>query len=138
MRLKIAVSVVRIRPRAPFSAGEWFVCFASSAGADIRRIVAAGGGTQGSLWLQIVSDATGLAQEVPQTTIGASYGAAFLAAVATADGISPRITDWNPVAETIRPDAAVAAAASTGRPPSAGCPRSSSVGGTRARSCARR
>ncbi|MEV1131923.1 FGGY family carbohydrate kinase [Agromyces sp. NPDC049794] len=80
-----------------------------AAGADIRRIVAVGGGTQGSLWLQIVSDATGLAQEVPQTTIGASYGAAFLAAVATADGISPRITDWNPVAETIRPDAAVAA-----------------------------
>ena len=80
-----------------------------AAGADIRRIVAVGGGTQGSLWLQIVSDATGLAQEVPQTTIGASYGAAFLAAVATADGIPPRITDWNPVAETIRPDAAVAA-----------------------------
>jgi xylulokinase len=80
-----------------------------AAGADIRRIVAVGGGTQGSLWLQVVSDATGLAQEVPQTTIGASYGAAFLAAVATADGIPPRITDWNPVAQTVRPDAAVAA-----------------------------
>ncbi|WP_435748058.1 FGGY-family carbohydrate kinase [Microbacterium sp. PMB16] len=79
-----------------------------AAGADIRRIVAVGGGTQGRLWLQIVSDVTGLVQEVPQTTIGASYGAAFLAATATADdGAAPVITAWNPIAETIRPDAAL-------------------------------
>lgn len=81
-----------------------------AAGADIRRIVAVGGGTQGRLWLQIVSDVTGLVQEVPATTIGASYGAAFLAAVATAesvataDGEAPNIAAWNPVTETIRPD----------------------------------
>lgn len=78
-----------------------------AAGADIRRIVAVGGGTQGELWLQIVSDATGLVQEVPRTTIGASYGAAFLAAGAvTEGGDGPRITDWNPVASTVRPDPA--------------------------------
>lgn len=77
-----------------------------AAGADIRRIVAVGGGTQGALWLQIVSDATGLVQEVPRTTIGASYGAAFLAAAAVAPaGESPRIADWNPVAETVAPEA---------------------------------
>ncbi|WP_136057518.1 FGGY family carbohydrate kinase [Microbacterium sp. K24] len=76
-----------------------------AAGADIRRIVAVGGGTQGRLWLQVVSDITGLVQEVPATTIGASYGAAFLAATATADaGAAPVITDWNPIAETIAPD----------------------------------
>lgn len=76
-----------------------------AAGADIRRIVAVGGGTQGSLWLQIVSDATGLVQEVPRTTIGASYGAAFLAASAiAAEGAAPRIADWNPIAATIVPD----------------------------------
>lgn len=75
-----------------------------AAGADIRRIVAVGGGTQGRLWLQIVSDVTGLVQEVPEITIGASYGAAFLAAVATADGPRPEITAWNPVSERIRPD----------------------------------
>ena len=75
------------------------------AGADIRRIVAVGGGTQGRLWLQIVSDATGLVQEVPATTIGASYGAAFLAATAVGvDGHAPRIEQWNPVAERIEPD----------------------------------
>lgn len=76
-----------------------------AAGADIRRIVAVGGGTQGRLWLQIVSDATGLVQEVPATTIGASYGAAFLAASAVAPpGEAPAIDDWNPVAETITPN----------------------------------
>ncbi|WP_336628007.1 MULTISPECIES: FGGY-family carbohydrate kinase [unclassified Microbacterium] len=79
------------------------------AGADIRRIVAVGGGTQGRLWLQIVSDATGLAQEVPQITIGASYGAAFLAAGAVTDR-APAIADWNPVVTTIAPDPALASA----------------------------
>ncbi|MDR2997728.1 MAG: sugar kinase, partial [Microbacterium sp.] len=78
-----------------------------AAGADIRRIVAVGGGTQGRLWLQIVSDVTGLVQEVPKTTIGASYGAAFLAAVAVADGDVPLITDWNPVTDRIEPDPSV-------------------------------
>lgn len=76
-----------------------------AAGADIRRIVAVGGGTQGALWLQIVSDATGLTQQVPQTTIGASYGAAFLAATAIAEpGTAPRIADWNPIVQTITPN----------------------------------
>ncbi|WP_341947287.1 FGGY family carbohydrate kinase [Microbacterium sp. LWH11-1.2] len=81
-----------------------------AAGADIRRIVAVGGGTQGRLWLQVISDVTGLDQEVPETTIGASYGAAFLAATATAGtGAAPLIADWNPVAETVHPDAALRA-----------------------------
>jgi len=77
-----------------------------AAGADIRRIVAVGGGTQGRLWLQVVSDVTGLVQEVPATTIGASYGAAFLAASAVG---SPRIEDWNPIVERIEPDPAARA-----------------------------
>ena len=77
-----------------------------AAGADIRRIVAVGGGTQGQLWLQVVSDVTGLVQEVPATTIGASYGAAFLAASAIADPeAAPVITDWNPITQTITPNA---------------------------------
>jgi len=80
-----------------------------AAGADIRRVVAVGGGTQGELWLQIVSDVTGLPQEVPAKTIGASFGAAFLAATATADE-PPRIADWNPIARTIHPDPAATAA----------------------------
>lgn len=75
------------------------------AGAVIERIVAVGGGTQGQLWLQIVSDVTGLVQEVPRTTVGASYGAAFLAAVAVSEpGEAPRLETWNAVEMTIVPD----------------------------------
>ncbi|MBV0895880.1 FGGY-family carbohydrate kinase [Microbacterium sp. NC79] len=73
-----------------------------AAGAHIERIVAVGGGTQGQLWLQIVSDVTGLVQEVPATTIGASYGAAYLAAQAISDD-KQSITDWNPVTTRIAP-----------------------------------
>ena len=75
-----------------------------SAGAAIHRIVAVGGGTQGRLWTQIVSDVTGLTQAVPRLTIGASYGAAFLAATAiAARGALPSITEWNPVVSTVEP-----------------------------------
>lgn len=76
------------------------------AGADIRRVVAVGGGTQGRLWLQIVSDVTGLEQDVTEVTIGASYGAAFLAATARAHvsgGRAPHIDEWNPVTRRISP-----------------------------------
>jgi len=79
------------------------------AGADIQRVVAVGGGTQGRLWLQIVSDVTGLVQEVPEVAIGASYGAAFLAAGAVADP-APRIEEWNLVVTTIVPDPTLAPA----------------------------
>ncbi|WP_433363611.1 FGGY-family carbohydrate kinase [Actinoplanes sp. CA-142083] len=64
----------------------------------VRRVVAVGGGTQGGLWTQIVSDVTGLAQIVPRVTTGAAYGAAFLAAQ-TAD-----ISAWNPAASVVEPD----------------------------------
>lgn len=74
------------------------------AGARIDRIVAVGGGTQGKLWLQVISDVTGLLQEVPKTTIGASYGAAFLAACAANPQDPPTIEAWNPIAETIEPN----------------------------------
>lgn len=76
-----------------------------AAGAKIERIVAVGGGVQGQLWLQIVSDVTGLVQEVPQVTIGASYGAAYLAAGAVADE-APSIAEWNPVVTRIEPNPA--------------------------------
>lgn len=74
------------------------------AGARIERVVAVGGGTQGDLWPQIVSDVTGCEQVVPTTTIGASYGGAYLAARAVAD---VRIEDWNPPSAVLRPDPSV-------------------------------
>lgn len=70
------------------------------AGGVVERVVAVGGGTQGDLWLQIVSDVTGLTQQVPTTTIGASYGAAFLAATALSD---VDIAIWNPIRRTVEP-----------------------------------
>lgn len=78
-----------------------------AAGAAIRRVVAVGGGTQGELWTQIVSDVSGIEQVVPTHTIGAAYGDAYLATrlVGEAD-----ITDWNPPARIVRPDTASAPA----------------------------
>ncbi|BDI22090.1 FGGY-family carbohydrate kinase [Herbiconiux sp. L3-i23] len=78
----------------------------TAAGAPIERIVAVGGGTKGSLWTRIVSDVTGLPQVIPEKTIGASYGAAFLAATARGD---VDIDAWNPPAETVEPDPEAAA-----------------------------
>ncbi|MER7397847.1 FGGY-family carbohydrate kinase [Streptomyces sp. NPDC000151] len=75
-------------------------------GGDIRRVVAVGGGTQGGLWTQIVSDVTGRAQEVRATSIGASYGGALLAAQLIGDA---RIDAWNPVRETVVPQPGAAA-----------------------------
>ena len=51
----------------------------SDMGALPRRLVAVGGGAKNPLWLQIVSDVSGLPQDVPERTIGASYGDAFMA-----------------------------------------------------------
>ncbi|WP_327659289.1 MULTISPECIES: FGGY-family carbohydrate kinase [unclassified Streptomyces] len=72
-----------------------------AAGGDIRRVVAVGGGTQGRLWTQIVSDVTGRTQEMRTTSVGASYGGALLAAQLVTD--DARIDDWNPVAERLAP-----------------------------------
>ena len=71
-----------------------------AAGAPIHRVFAVGGGTQGALWTQIVSDVTGLSQVIPSTSIGASFGAAFLAA-STVQSVS--IESWNPPAELRTP-----------------------------------
>jgi xylulokinase len=72
-----------------------------AAGADVTRVVAVGGGTTGSLWTQIVSDVTGLRQELNRTTIGASYGAAYLAA----NSLTVQdIAAWNPATRVYTPD----------------------------------
>ncbi|MHA6798509.1 FGGY-family carbohydrate kinase [Bounagaea algeriensis] len=72
------------------------------AGAGARRLVAVGGGTQGGLWTRIVSDITGLEQQVPAETVGASYGDALLAGIATDTAVAPE--EWNPIVDTVKPD----------------------------------
>lgn len=66
------------------------------------RVVAVGGGTNANLWLQIVSDVTGEAQQVPEQTIGAAYGDALLAAIGV--GLVPETTDWTRPARIVTPN----------------------------------
>ena len=77
-------------------------------GAAPKRLVAVGGGAKNPLWLQIVCDASGLPQDVPERTIGASFGDAFLAGLAT--GIVPGVAalrrDWVRIADHLVPDPA--------------------------------
>jgi xylulokinase len=77
----------------------------AEAGVHLERIVAVGGGVQGGLWTRIVSDVTGLTQVIPTQTVGASFGAAYLAASAIGDAA---IDTWNPPAGTVEPDPATA------------------------------
>src|SRR5699024_5031088 len=51
-----------------------------AAGLSLQRVTAVGGGARHDLWPQIVSDVTGLSQQIPRSTVGASYGGARLAA----------------------------------------------------------
>ena len=75
-----------------------------SIGADVRRVVAVGGGTKSRTWLQIVSDVAGIVQEVPLLTIGASYGDAFLAGLAAGLLQKNDLAFWVKHGIEIRPD----------------------------------
>jgi xylulokinase len=77
-----------------------------SVGGRPARVTAVGGGTQGDLWTQVVSDVTGLTQRIPAVTIGASYGDALLAAVGS--GLVPSDTDWTRVDREVTPNPAAA------------------------------
>jgi xylulokinase len=71
----------------------------------VKRLVAVGGGTQGGLWTQVVSDVTGRRQEVPEQTIGASYGDALMAAIGCR--LVPPETNWATVGNIVEPNADV-------------------------------
>jgi xylulokinase len=63
-----------------------------------------GGGTKNALWLQATSDIGGVVQHVCEKTIGASYGDAFLAALAIGAVRPGDIRAWNPDASTVTPE----------------------------------
>ncbi|MEV2222482.1 FGGY-family carbohydrate kinase [Nocardia vinacea] len=71
------------------------------AGGQAPRLVAVGGGTKGGLWTQIVSDVTGLPQQLPADTVGACLGDALLAA----EAVGVDTAGWNPVIGAVEPDA---------------------------------
>lgn len=79
----------------------------AEAGAPPRSILAAGGGTKNAVWSQATSDVTGMTQIVREKTLGASYGDAFIAALAVGDAKREDIREWNPVAREIAPNAAL-------------------------------
>ena len=76
--------------------------FLDGAAGPALRISAVGGGTQGGLWTQIVSDVTGREQLVPAQTIGASYGDALLAGIGA--GLLDASTDWARAGSVITPE----------------------------------
>jgi xylulokinase len=74
------------------------------AGAPPRRLVAIGGGVRNALWLQIVSDVTGR-EQVVQSTPGASYGDAVMAAVGV--GLLENLSEsrrWLEAGTVVRPE----------------------------------
>ncbi len=72
-------------------------------GAAPSAVYAVGGGTRNEVWLQATSDLGGVSQLVRDRTIGASYGDAFLAALAIGTVGPDAISDWNPVVRTVEP-----------------------------------
>ncbi len=71
------------------------------AGQTPKRVLAVGGGTKNEIWAQSTSDITGLDQILRRETIGASYGDAFLAALAVGDVGRGDIETWNSPAAMI-------------------------------------
>ncbi len=69
-----------------------------------ERVLAVGGGTKNGVWSQATSDISGQAQIVCSQSIGASYGDAFLAALAVGDVRRGDIRTWNPIASRIDPN----------------------------------
>jgi xylulokinase len=67
------------------------------AGQTPRTISAVGGGTRNRVWIQATSDIARRSQVLRAKTIGASYGDAFLAALAMGDVERKTILEWNPV-----------------------------------------
>jgi xylulokinase len=68
----------------------------------VERVAAVGGGASSPLWVQIVSDVSGVEQEIPVETIGASYGDARLAAEAV--GLAEPGGSWSRPARVFTPE----------------------------------
>jgi len=76
------------------------------AGAQIKHGVAVGGGASNRLWLQMVSDVSGIPQLLPEKTIGASYGDAFLVglAVGVINNLDVLKKDWVSIKHEVHPN----------------------------------
>jgi len=68
-----------------------------------------GGGTKSQVWSQATSDSCGVVQKLREKTWGASFGDAFLAALAVGDVHPGDMEKWNPVVNEVTPDPATRA-----------------------------
>ncbi|MDQ6435001.1 FGGY-family carbohydrate kinase [Mesorhizobium sp. LHD-90] len=68
-----------------------------------KTLLAVGGGTKNPVWLQATSDVSGMPQTVRERSFGASYGDAFLAALAIGAAKKSDIGAWNPTARKVSP-----------------------------------
>ena len=75
-------------------------------GYDPRAVFAVGGGTKNQVWGQATSDLSACTQFIRAKTVGASYGDAFLAALAIGDVQRDTIRRWNPLASEFNPNPA--------------------------------
>lgn len=73
-------------------------------GAAPHKVMAVGSGVKNPAWLQATSDFSGTAQVLSEKSIGASYGDAYLAALATGTAQPGDITRWNPATDTVTPE----------------------------------
>ncbi|MYE37309.1 MAG: carbohydrate kinase, partial [Rhodobacteraceae bacterium] len=69
-----------------------------------KKVFAVGGGTKNKIWLQSNSDMSNIEQHICKYSLGASYGDAFLAALALGNVKKEDIFDWNPFDKTIYPN----------------------------------
>ena len=76
------------------------------AGQPPREVFAVGGGTRSKVWSQAISDSCNVVQQLREKSWGASFGDAFLAALAVGDAKPGDMALWNPVTTEIRPDPA--------------------------------
>jgi xylulokinase len=79
------------------------------AGQTPHSIYAVGGGLRNRVWIQATSDVVERSQHVRRSSVGASYGDAFLAARAIGDVRAGAIAEWNPIVSQIDPQPANAA-----------------------------
>ena len=78
----------------------------AAAGQRPRSVFAVGGGTKSKVWSQATSDTCNQVQKLREKTWGASFGDAFLAALALGEVKPGDMAHWNPVAAEIKPDPA--------------------------------
>jgi xylulokinase len=75
----------------------------AEAGATPKRLMAVGGGTKNRVWLEATSNVSGLPQLLSEKSFGASYGNAFLAALAIGAVERGDIASWNTVESEVTP-----------------------------------